>query len=232
MWFINNIVSYCSSISSFFYSIYLEVIGWVYPFWYAATFFYSLHSAFASLAWQFQYFGQWVDTTASKLLEILSWSTIQSYITSWFYYLYDLSVIFYYFWSNVTNIVTSWWNNTSLLVQSWYKAADQLLQQGIDNLTGLWSNLQAAWDAFKGKIPSIDAVTSWWSDWWGNVLNQVIAWGALTALQIDSLIDSWFKSFAPFWEGWQEVRDQVIQFFTDPWGWLYDRFDDFIERFW
>lgn len=119
MWFLSSIISACNSLSSYFYSIYVEVYGWVYPFYNAAILFYYVSSFFANLAWYFYDFNTWVDNTASKLLEILSWATIQSYITNWLRYISDLGTIFYYFWTNVTNVVTSWWNNTSLLVKGW-----------------------------------------------------------------------------------------------------------------
>ena len=224
MVFMSSIIQACNSASSFFYSIYLEVYGWVYPFWLAATYFYSLSSLFADLAWYFYDFNTWVDSTANKLLEILNWNTIKSYITSWFYYLGDLSTIFYYFWTNVTNVINSWWLTVQATVKSWDEAVKSFLQSQINSLQGLLSQISVAWDAFKGKIPSIDIIISWFTNWWGNILAKVIAWGALTALQIGSLIDSAFTLRKDFWEGWQDIRTQVFDFFADPLGWLEGKF--------
>ena len=232
MWFIDNIVIYCNNISSFFYSIYLEVLGWVFPFWLVASFFYNLSTTFSALAWQFYYFGLWVDATASKLLEILSWSTIQSYITDWFYLIGDLNTIFFYFWANVTDVINNWWSSTSLSVLDWINAFSAFLQSQIDVVNSWLTNLQLAWDSFKDKIPSLDLIISWFSNWWGYVLNLVIAWGALTATQIQSLIDSAFTAYTPFWEGWLDWKDSLIEFIQDPWQWLYDRVEDLFDRFW
>ena len=232
MYFMSSIISACNSASSFFYSIYLEVYSWVYPFWLAAAYFSSLSSLFSNLAWYFYDFNTWVDNTANKLLEILNWNTIQSYIRSWFYSLSDLSTIFYFFWTNVTNVISNWWSTAQATVKSWDDAVKSFLQAQLNTVNSLLTSLQASWDGFKGKIPSIDAIISWFTNWWGNVLAQVIAWGALTALQIQSLVDSAFTLRNGFWEGWQDIRAQVLEFFADPLQWLYDRMDEWFERFW
>ncbi|GAI36189.1 unnamed protein product, partial [marine sediment metagenome] len=81
-------------------------------------------------------------------------------------------------------------------------------------------------------IPDLEDVTSWFTNWWGNTLSNIIAWGALTGTQIGSLVDSAFTLRDDFWAGWQDWRDKVTEFFTDPEDWLYKAADRIIERFW
>jgi len=229
---IDYIVSYCNDVSDFFYSIYLEVLGWVYPFWYAADFFYSLSTIFSDIAWSFYYFSQWVEDVVTQLEDILSWDTIKSYITSWLLYIGDLSTIFYYFVSNVSDVITNWWADATTIVKGWIKDASDILSGLIDDLSSWLTSLQTAWDSFKDKIPSIDAILSWWGDWWGNIMANLDSWWDDRLLDISALIDSAFLSREPFWAGWQDWKDAVIEFVQDPWQWFYDRLEELFERFW
>jgi len=174
----------------------------------------------------------WYNTVTAKITQILPWATIQSYITNWLRYISDLSTIFYYFWSNVTSVITSWWSSTQYTVQGWISTAQSYLQGQITNLSTYFYYLQSAWDAFKGKIPSIDAIISWWSNWWGNTMANLDSWWDDRLLDISALIDSAFLSREPFWAGWLDWKDAVIEFVQDPWQWLYDRVEDLFDRFW
>lgn len=58
---------------------------------------------------------------------------------------------------------------------------------------------------------------SWWDD---------------RLLDISALIDSAFLSREPFWAGWQDWKDAVIEFIQDPWQWFYDRLEELFDRFW
>ena len=65
------------------------------------------------------------------------------------------------------------------------------------------------------------ALTNWINTWWNDRL-----------LDIESLIDSSFIVRQGLWDGWQDWRDKVTDFFTDPEDWLYKAVDRIIERFW
>jgi len=224
MQFMNWLIQGCNDASSFFYSIYLEVLGWVYPFRYAAGFFYQLCLIFNDLAWDFYYFNQWVDDVAAKVGNILSWSTIWSYILSNVPNLTAIRDWFYSWWNNVLSAVNSWWASTQNTVTGWIASAQSYLQNQINSLNTWFTNLQAQINALIGNLPSFNEILSWFADWWSNVLGKIIAWGALPAQQIQSLIDSAFGQREPFWAGWQDIRDNVIEFFSDPLEWLWLRF--------
>lgn len=211
---------------SFFWTIYHEVSGWVWPFYHAAYYFLQLSELCAWVSWKVADFGEWLDGFIAQVEGFLNWEAIRDFIISWFYWLEDLSAIFLYFWWNVWNVLTNWWADTSLLVQGWISEANAWLQSQINTLSWLLGNLQAAWDSFKGKIPSIDEIIAWFVDWWGNVVAAVINWGAITALQIQSLIESTIKSWFPFYESLAVLWDTVAEFITDPLEWLWARFLD------
>ncbi len=226
------IIQRLNTISSYFYQLYVVTVTWVYPFNLVTGWFYQLSLLFSNLAWDFYYFSQWIDSTTTKLLDILSWSSIQNLITNWFFWISDLSTIFYHFWSNVTSVINNWWLNTSLLVQGWIDNARALLQSQLDSLNVWLFALQTAFDDFKDKFPTIDEMIAWFSNWWSLVLAQIILWGALTGLQIQSLIDTAFTIREQYWQGWQDWKAPVSEFFADPLQWLYNSLDEFFERFW
>lgn len=226
MSFMSWIIQRLGNTSEFFYELYLDIRGWAYPFWLTAGWFYNLSSIFADLSWDFYYFNQWVSDAADKLEDILSWSSIQEYIKAWLYPIGDLTTIFKNFWGNVTSVITSWWSSAQGIVKGWINDAKALLLASINELGALVDILRAGWDSFKGKIPSIEAVLSWFSNAPGNILAVVIGWGALTSTQIKGLIDTAFTERDDFWEGWQEWGTQVGEFFSDPLTWLENKFAD------
>lgn len=232
MFFLNWIVSRLSDASSFFYRIYLEAYYWIYPFNQIAPFFYSVSSLFASLAWDFYYFNQWADDVASKVANILTYSNIYSHFKSYFDYAVIAWSWVYNAWSNVTGIINTWWSTTSLTVQSWIDTAVSGAQGLVGQLEAWVANLQSAWDNFKGRIPSIDEMLSWFTNWWGKILANIISWGALPGSEISALIDSKLKDWFPFYDDMANLMGDIKLFFTDPLQWAYDRAEEFMDRFW
>lgn len=226
MSFINSIIEWLNNAAGFFYRIFLETYSWPWPFWYVSSFFYSLQGVCAGLAWAFYYFNSWVDYVAGKVAAILSTWDIWSYFKWWF----DAAANAWNWVTNalynVWNIVTSWWSSMQYTVLAWVQGAKDWATSLFNQANAWLAALQSAWDSFKSKLPSIDMVISWFKDWGGNVLAHIISWGALTGKQIDELIGSKFKEATPFWEGWQDFRDRVVEFFTNPLEFLFNRFID------
>lgn len=229
---IDRIVSFLFDVSYFFYDIYEEVYGWVYPFWLAAGFFYQLSSIFASLARNFYDFGVWVDSIASQITTFFTWSNLEQWFKDWKAKILDAWNWIRGAWDNIWDEIDDWWNSTKSTVKGWISVAEDWLKALINSVEKSFATLQAAWNEWKVKIPSFNELWLWFTNWWGNTLKNIIAWGALTALQIQGLIDSALKSYAPFWEGWQDWKDKVTEFFTDPEEWLYKAIDRIFERFW
>ena len=232
MSFLNWIVEDLNSASDFFYDIYLEVQDWIWPLWLAAEFFYSLSRVFNWLAWDFSEFAGWVYDTAGRLGDILSWGNIRSLIRGWLPDLEGVVDWWSWWWVWVGQEIDAWWSGTGTMVQGWIAAAIAELEGAWEDWLYFWNitwpawlaqfeTLRASWDNFWAvTLPTLVTFT-WLSTWWTSTMGEV-----------QDLIDSAFTVRDSLWSGWQELRDQVVEFFTDPWAWLYNRFDDFIERFW
>jgi hypothetical protein len=226
MTFLNLIVQGCSDTSSYFYSIYLKVYSWIYPFYLAAPFFYSLSTVFADLAWGFYDFNIWVDDAVTKLGQILSISTITSYFQTWIGY----ATTAYNWIINAANIIllniSAWWNTTQQTVLVWIDQAKQWALAQINNLAGALAEVQTWWNSFKDKIPSLNEIISWFTNWWANILSRLSSWWIERLLDIKALFNSWTLELAPLLAGWQEIRDKVFEFFNDPLEWLLAEFTD------
>lgn len=59
------------------------------------------------------------------------------------------------------------------------------------------------------------AFTQWITTWWNNRL-----------LDLGGLINSAFLARESLWAGWQDMRSKVIEFFSDPLEFLWERFSD------
>lgn len=232
MWFINNIVTYCNSISDYFYSIYVEVLGWIYPFWYIARFFYYLCDLFNNLAWAFYSFSQWADDVNSKVTNILTYANIRSYFDNFFFWAFEAWSWTSNAWTIVVSIINSWWGSVGYTVRVWIEDAKQWAGAQIDSLVGTINYILAWWNEFQPKIPSIDEILSWFTDWWGKILASIISWGALTGIQISTLIDSKIRDWLPFYDELAGLWGDIKLFFTDPLQWAYDRAEEFMDRFW
>jgi len=229
---INRVIELLSSVSGSLYNAYLGTRGWIYPFSSVAIFFYGLSSLFASVSWQVYYFGQWVSNVTSRIAKILSYENIASYFRS----IFDAALAALE-WirnasRNIINTIDTWWSGARLTVQGWIDYARQALQSGIDTLSNALGTIRQAWDSFKSKIPTIDEVLNWFRTWRDKVIATMVSWGVLTGTEIRDLLASKVKDLEPFWAGWQDMRAQVVEFFTDPGKWFFDRIEGWLERFW
>jgi len=224
--FMGDIIAALNAASSFTYSIYLEVNGWIWPFNLVSGPFYWLSVNFNNLAWGFYHFWDWVNDISARIGGALSWDTVWNFIISRFPQIEQLRDWFYNWWNNVTGAVTSWWSATSVTVQGWIQEAKQYAASLVSSITAGLLTLQGAWDGFKVRIPTIDGVIYWWSNWTGNVLTAVNSWWTGKLTEVQGLINSAFTARASFWEGWQDMRDNVLEFFADPVEYIWGRFAD------
>jgi len=58
------------------------------------------------------------------------------------------------------------------------------------------------------------------------VLSFVNTWWSGAVLQVQGLINTAFLERDSWWAGWQDWRDQVAEFFTNPLEFLLNRFTD------
>ena len=230
--FMHWIVQRLNYISDFFYDLYLDCyyVGW--PLDVLDTWFYYISDYFSKLAWHFSDFGTWVNDVAAKVLDILNWSTIWSYILSYVPNLTEISDWFYYWWDYVTQVVDTWWTSTSTTVLAWIDEAKQWTQIWIDYLQSQVYALGVRIDDILALIPDMSEIQAWFTNWTGNVSQVINTWWSGAILEVQGLIDSAFTIRESFWAGWQDWRDQVTEFFTDPEDWLYKSVDRIIERYW
>ncbi len=226
MSFMTSIVNALNSVSSWFYQIYQEVYGWVYPFWLAAGLFYQLSNVFSTLAWRFYDFSDWVSDVQSKIGNYLSWGTIWSYILSYVPNLTQLRDWFYTWATNVMGIITGWWSATSVTVHGWITAATQsfnsMLTAWLNFWNNLWPQLTASFNSLKASWDNFWAVTfptlvnfSWLTTWWNS-----------RQLDDQGLLNSTLKTWFPFYDDLVRLWGDIALFFTNPLQYLWERFTD------
>jgi len=226
MWFLDQIVSTLGTASGWFYSLYRDfsdvpLIGRV-----LAAPFYWLYGAFYYLAIYFSSFNAWVEDATSKLGRILSLADITGYLRAWLDYAANAWAWVSTAVNNVLHIVDAWWQSVKPVVLAWIQEVKYWVSVQLRELNAWLDNLQMAVDAFLDKLPALSEIIAWFGNWWGNILSLLGAWWAERLGDIRDLFMSWAKDMAPFWAGWQDIRDQVFGFFNDPIEYLWSRFTD------
>jgi len=216
MWFIDQIFSLVWDIAEWFYDAYLEVNDWVWPFYNLALPLYRIHQLCYFLLDSIAVLSDWTGDIQDAIGNLLSFQDIWDYFLDWFVWAAAAYDWVYNAWYNVSSIIDTWWGSTSEIVQGWIYDVRQYAAGLVADVMVLVTTLQAAWDNFKGKIPSFDAILDWWGNWTGELLSVIIAWWAGALQDVQDLIGTAFVVRADLWAGWQEMRDQVIEFFTDP----------------
>ncbi|GAJ02753.1 unnamed protein product [marine sediment metagenome] len=207
---IGRIVEYLNSITHTFYNAYLETRGWIYPFSLVAGFFLTLSTISNSIAWQVYSFYTWVDEVTGKIGKILSYENIASHFKSFLNSTSEALGWVRGAFKNVISIVDTWWEETKLTIWSRIDIAKEALQSRINALGKTLGTIQETISSLKALIPTKSEVLTW----------------------ITSLIDTRTKELKPFWDGWLEMKSQVVEFFTDPGKWFMDRIEGWVERFW
>lgn len=132
------------------------------------------------------------------------------------------------FWNDLTtwvnqelapiwNRLQTWWSDLYEWWSGWLSYIKDLInharEYALDRIKDLLSYVNkwvTAWDAFRiGVLP-----------------------GLARTIDIRDAINSFQNSWRDLFTFWANWRDQVINFFQDPLQWLYDRLEDFFERFW
>ena len=139
----------------------------------------------------------------------------------------DLWERIYTWWSDLGE----WWAAKRQDIWDWIDAAVQDAKELISGAEATINKVTAWWDDFKTKIPSIDEIVTWFRTWRDKVIATMVTWGALTGKEIEELLNSKVKDIEPFWKGWQDIRDKVMELFTDPQKWLLDQIEKMLARF-
>lgn len=230
--FMTPIVSWLGSARDFFEDLGHDIAGVPIIGDYLAMPFLFIGNCFDWLAYYTSQAAIWVSDTTGRVATILSSTDIFFLLWTWLGYAQDAWDWVRDSFSNVWDIVDTWWSSTRDTVQAWIDEAKNLVLGLIANIQSQLAGLQSAWDDFKGMIPTLDEVIRWWHNWPGELLSVINSWWTSTMVEVQDLIDSAFVTREQFWSGWQDWRDKVTEFFTDPEEWLYKAADRIIERFW
>jgi len=227
-WIINRLVD----ISEFFYDLMLEVWDWPVFGYPVGLLFYSIHSIFANLAWDFVDFDDWLEWALDEIRDILSWGNIQSLIRGWLDGIEDLINWFADWWYWIRQEVDQWWSAVSVTVLGLIDIA----VQGLSDLREAWDNF---WNVLLPAINSqLQLFTANWVNFWVNIFPTLVSftwletWWNDRLLEVDSLIDSTLRDWFPFYDDLVGLWDDIKAFFTDPLQWAYDKLDEWFERFW
>lgn len=213
----NSIVQFFNAALSFFYDLYLECFYSVYCPPFMARLLYYLSTLFADIANDF-------SSLFSQMLtlfnQILSWDTIKSYILGWLPNIDDVVWWFANWWANVTSVITNWWSSTQYTVQSWIAIATE----GLDALKIAWNDFWTI--TFPEWTAKLDLVRADLTHFFTYILPELFdlayaeQWWKSKFLDVTGAINTAFIEHTPFWEGWQDWRDAVTEFFTNPFDWI------------
>lgn len=229
---ISRVIEFLGWLQEALYKAYREILDLPWPFYLAAWPFYLAADAVNRIAWAFYDFWFWVEDAADKIRQIISWPEIWQNIKDFWYYIDEMNRWFPYWWDRVSAKVNSWYTEKRQDVLDWIDAAKDWAKLWIDWLDErlnaflvVWSDfVNITWPQFTSQLSSLLAE---WNTFITVTLPSLPRW-----LEIEELLDTLVKSLTPFWEGWQELRDKVTEFFTDPEDWLYKSLDRIVERFW
>lgn len=216
MWITTWLASFFATIAAWFLNIYRETWGWIWPFNYLSIPFYYVGSYCDLISTSFLDLGTWlVDLFNRAWSTVTAWEVwdMMSVVTGYAYNSWNWILNA---WSNVYYIVNVWWSTVSSTVQGWIAVA----VQGLAGLLVAWDSFQAeTWPQWTALIALIGSRL----DYFFTVtlpgllsLETLAAWWAGQLLAITDLIDSSFNIRADFWQGWQDMRENVVSFFQDP----------------
>lgn len=190
--------------------------------YYPASFLYRFVQGLESVAYTLS---EWYANVITAISNILDSDAILALIKGWFPWLTDLGDWFAAWVSNVFAAVNSWWSDTSTIVEGWIAAALQTATDLITAVSESLATLQTAWDAFKARIPPLDALLLWFSDWWTEILTPLTTWWDERLLEVDTLINDTIQDYFPFYDDLVALWTSVTDFFTNPLTWLVTRLE-------
>ena len=226
MRFIELIQERVYSFGSFLYQARQVTRNWIWPFGLISNPLLSAATQVMMIADELDEFNDWAGDISDKIDEGFSLSQIKSYFKTWIDYATIAWDWVKYSGRNVRDIVNGWWSVTRLSVLAWINEAVSGFQSMLNWTNSQLATLKSTMSVFTGRLSLLDAIASWWSNWRGNVLATIYTWWSSTMVDVESLINSAFTERERYWSGWQDMRDKVIEFFANPFDYLWSRFAD------
>ncbi len=219
-------------LSEYFYKAYLEILDLPWPIWYAAWPFYAISEVFSQLSWDLWDFYTWVADVSDRIVDVLSWDNIVSWLEDRYRNLTALNSWFYNWRNHVTGVVSDWWSGARQFIIDWIDTTRAWAKLWIDYLQDQVDELRVMIQDLPGAIPDLSFILEWFTDWPGHVSSVVDNWWSSTMGDVQGLIDSNLKTWFPFYDDLVGLWSGIKEFFTDPEDWLYKSMDRIIERFW
>lgn len=216
MWFLEQITSFVAEVVYWLADARDEVQGWIWPFHYLATPLDFIARQVAFIGFRLVDFNEWLDSANLSISNILSFDDISSFFSGVFN---AANAAWNWVWnavSNVLDIIGDWWSGTWADVQSWVNSAIDVGGDVIDTIYGWINTVKDAILELIGRLPSIDEITTWFSDWWGNILSRIQDLGYLPASVIGDLINGNLSDWFPFYE-------TLVDLINNPLDWLMGR---------
>ena len=223
---ISKVIEFLGWLQEALYKAYREINDLPWPFWMAAWPFYLAADAVNRLGWAFYDFYFWVEEVSGKIPFVMTPSELIGWIYSFWPLLSQIHDWFRDWVNRVKGEIISWWSATSSTVLDWIDTAKAWAKIWIDYLDTRINELQTRLDNLVIEFPDVSELLAWFYNWPGHVLTIVNTWWTGALAEVQSLISSAFIEREPFWAGWQDIRQQVLTFFTDPVEFVWARFTD------
>jgi len=210
MWIIYDI----RRIVRYLYQVFADLALWCWahdpPFGWLGSQFAIIYDHLTDLHYGLYLFAEDYESLWEGIIGIITESDVFSLLQSWLTFAEDA-----WYW------VANAFNNVVSIIWEWWPIALDYVMTYINNAVEGLTELREAWDTFwTVTLPSLVSL-DWLGIWWEGKIEDV-----------QSLITTAIENLNILMVGWQEIRDQVFEFFNDPYGWIYNRLDEFFERFW
>ena len=226
MYFLDRIFTLVWNISDFFYEAWQEVNSWVYPFRYLAPPLYWIYQGVSDLVTPIAQMSDWAYDINQSIASLPSMGTIWSTFKDWFNWAEWSWQWIQDSWLIIPGMIDDWWSSTSQTVQVWIDESSQYFTSQVNTLLAKVSQVELSISELLGRLPVLDELVSWWDNWQGNVHTYIDTWWTSTMGEVQGLINSAFIERESWWSGWIDVKNEVIDFITNPLDFLLDRFTD------
>lgn len=188
----------------FFARASVEVNTWWYPFNLLADPFNNIAFFFLNLAYDFVDFANWVRSITNKISQFFTGLDLENWFKDWKQRILDAWNWIKDAWRNVTQTISEWWSTIKPTVLGWIDTVKQWASELITSTQRGLNNL-----------------TSWWGNFTSSILPKLADWTG-----IGKLINSTLKEWFPFYNVLAEIWNDIVDFFTDPFGFIFARFED------
>ena len=97
-----------------------------------------------------------------------------------------------------------WWLSKRSQVEAWIDTGTAWIQARLESAESLLNSLYATWDDFRSEILP----------------------GLASYLDVQAIINELLLTWSDLFNTWATIKDDIIEFFTDPLEWLWSKFAD------